>query len=71
MGEEKQRRFVSDLGIREDVSTAALKEKTDKQDERIKSLEDAAETGLKVESVTALPASPDPNTIYLIQGTVG
>lgn len=70
-GEEKQRRFVSDLGIREDVSTAALKEKTDKQDERIKSLEDAAETGLKVESVTALPASPDANTIYLIQGTVG
>lgn len=70
-GEEKQRRFVSDLGIREDVSTASLKEKTDKQDERIKSLEDAAETGLKVESVTALPASPDDNTIYLIQGTVG
>lgn len=70
-GEEKQRRFVSDLGVREDVSTAALKEKTDKQDERIKSLEDAAETGLKVESVTALPASPDANTIYLIQGTVG
>lgn len=70
-GEEKQRRFVSDLGVREDVSTAALKEKTDKQDERIKSLEDAADTGLKVESVTALPASPDPNTIYLIQGTVG
>lgn len=70
-GEEKQRRFVSDLGVREDVSTASLKEKTDKQDERIKSLEDAAETGLKVESVTALPASPDANTIYLIQGTVG
>lgn len=70
-GEEKQRRFVSDLGVREDVSTASLKEKTDKQDERIKSLEDAAENGLKVESVTALPASPDPNTIYLIQGTVG
>lgn len=70
-GEEKQRRFVSDLGVREDVSTASLKEKTDKQDERIKSLEDAADTGLKVESVTALPASPDPNTIYLIQGTVG
>lgn len=70
-GEEKQRRFVSDLGVREDVSTASLKEKTDKQDERIKSLEDAAENGLKVESVTALPASPDANTIYLIQGTVG
>lgn len=70
-GEEKQRRFVSDLGVREDVSTAALKEKTDKQDERIKSLEDAAENGLKVESVTALPALPDANTIYLIQGTVG
>ena len=70
-GEEKQRRFVSDLGVREDVSTAALKEKTDKQDERIKSLEDAAENGLKVESVTALPASPDANTIYLIQGAVG
>lgn len=70
-GEEKQRRFVSDLGVREDVSTASLKEKTDKQDERIKSLEDAAETGLKVESVTALPALPDANTIYLIQGTVG
>lgn len=70
-GEEKQRRFVSDLGVREEVSTSALKEKTDKQDERIKSLEDAAETGLKVESVTALPASPDSNTIYLIQGTVG
>lgn len=28
-------------------------------------------SGLKVESVTALPASPDANTIYLIQGTVG
>ena len=70
-GEEKQRRFVSDLGIREDVSTAALKEKTDKQDERLKSLEDATENGLKVESVTALPALPDANTIYLIQGTVG
>lgn len=70
-GEEKQRRFVSDLGVREDVSTAALKEKTDKQDERIKSLEDAAKNGLKVESVTALPASPDANTIYLIQGAVG
>ena len=70
-GEEKQRRFVSDLGVREDVSTASLKEKTDKQDERIKSLEDAAENGLKVESVTALPALPDANTIYLIQGTVG
>lgn len=70
-GEEKQRRFVSDLGVREDISTASLKEKTDKQDERLKSLEDAAETGLKVESVTALPASPDANTIYLIQGTAG
>lgn len=70
-GEEKQRRFVSDLGVREDVSTAALKEKTDKQDERLKSLEDATENGLKVESVTALPALPDANTIYLIQGTVG
>ena len=70
-GEEKQRRFVSDLGVREDVSTASLKEQADKQDERIKSLEDAADTGLKVESVTALPASPNPNTIYLIQGTVG
>ena len=70
-GEEKQKRFVSDLGVREEVSTASLKEKTDKQDERIKSLEDAAENGLNVESVTALPASPDPNTIYLIQGTVG
>ena len=62
---------MSDLGVREDVSTASLKEKTDKQDERIKSLEDAAENGLKVESVTALPALPDANTIYLIQGTVG
>lgn len=70
-GEEKQRRFVSDLGVREDVSTASLKEQADKQDERIKSLEDAAENGLKVESVTALPALPDANTIYLIQGTVG
>ena len=27
--------------------------------------------GLKVESVTELPASPDANTIYLIQGTAG
>lgn len=67
-GEEKQRRFVSDLGVREDVSNEKLKEKVNQHDSRIKSLE---ETGLKVESVTALPASPDPNTIYLIQGTVG
>ena len=28
-------------------------------------------SGLKVESVTALPTSPDANTIYLIQGTAG
>ena len=69
-GEEKQRRFVSDLGVREDVSTASLKEKTDKQDERIKSLEDAAENGLKFVSVTALLDNPDPNTVYFIQGEV-
>ena len=69
-GEEKQRRFVSDLGVREDVSTSALKEQTDKQEERIKSLEDAAETGLKFVSVTALPDNPDPNTVYFIQGEV-
>ena len=69
-GEEKQRRFVSDLGVREDVSTASLKEQADKQDERIKSLEDAAETGLKFVSVTALPENPDPNTVYFIQGEV-
>lgn len=69
-GEEKQRRFVSDLGVREEVSTSALKEKTDKQDERIKSLEDAAENGMKFVSVTALPDNPDPNTVYFIQGEV-
>lgn len=67
-GEEKQRRFVSDLGVREDVSNEKLKEKVNQHDSRIQTLE---ETGLKVESVTALPTSPDPNTIYLIQGTVG
>lgn len=72
-GEEKQRRFVSDLGVREDVSTSALKEQTDKQEERIKSLEDAAENGLKVESVTELPsdANSHPKTLYIIQGTAG
>ena len=67
-GEEKQRRFVSDLGVREDVSNEKLKEKVNQHDSRIQTLE---ETGLKVESVTALPASPDANTIYLIQGTAG
>ena len=69
-GEEKQRRFVSDLGVREDVSNEKLKEKVNQHDSRIQTLEETAENGLKFVSVTALPDNPDPNTVYFIQGEV-
>lgn len=84
-GEEAQRRFVSDLGIREDVSTAELKEQVDKntddissQGNRINSVEDAiallASAGyVKAQSVPTLPSEAGSNmdTIYLIQGEPG
>ena len=84
-GEEKQRRFVSDLGVREDVSTAELKEQLDKNTEdissqgnRINSVEEAldllASAGyVKAQSVPTLPsdAGDHMDTIYLIKGTVG
>lgn len=74
-GEEKQRRFVSDLGIREDVSTAELKEQVDKntndissQGNRISELETG---GWNFVMVDAKPTSPAPKTIYFVKGTAG
>ena len=74
-GEEKQRRFVSDLGIREDVSTAELKEQVDKntndissQGNRISELETG---GWNFVMVDAVPTSPTPKTIYFVKGTAG
>ena len=74
-GEEKQRRFVSDLGVREDVSTAELKEQVDKntydissQGIRISELETG---GWNFVMVDAKPTSPAPKTIYFVKGTAG
>lgn len=74
-GEEAQRRFVSDLGIREDVSTAELKEQVDKntydissQGNRISELETG---GWNFVMVDAKPTSPAPKTIYFVKGTAG
>ena len=74
-GEEAQRRFVSDLGVREDVSTAELKEQVDKntddissQGNRISELETGGWNFVMVDSV---PTSPTPKTIYFVKGTAG
>lgn len=76
-GEEKQRRFVSDLGIREDVSTAELKEQVDKNTSNISTYGDRI-TALEESSgewnfvmVDAKPTSPAPKTIYFVKGTAG
>ena len=76
-GEEKQRRFVSDLGVREDVSTAEIKEQVDKntsdistQGDRITALEEASGEWNFV-MVDARPTSPAPKTIYFVKGTAG
>ncbi len=74
-GEEKQRRFVSDLGIREDVSTSELKEQVDKntydissQGNRISELETG---GWNFVMVDTIPSSPTPKTVYFVKGTAG
>jgi len=76
-GSENQKTFISDMGFRENVSTAEIKSEVDKtnkevkeQDKRIETLENEK---IEVLSVAALPpdAGDHPNTIYLIQGTVG
>lgn len=74
-GEEAQRRFVSDLGVREDVSTAELKEQVDKNTEdigthgeRITELENG---GWNFVMVDALPTSKAPKTIYFVKGSAG
>ena len=76
-GEEKQRRFVSDLGVREDVSTSELKEQVDKNTsnistygDRITALEEAS-GGWNFVMVDAKPTSPAPKTIYFVKGTAG
>lgn len=74
-GEEKQRRFVSDLGIREDVSTAELKEQVDKNTDDISSqgnrISELETGGWNFVMVDARPTSPAPKTIYFVKGTAG
>lgn len=74
-GEEKQRRFVSDLGIREDVSTAELKEQVDKNTDDISSqgnrISELETGGWNFVMVDAKPTSPAPKTIYFVKGTAG
>lgn len=76
-GEEAQRRFVSDLGVREDVSTAEIKEQVDKntsdistQGDRITALEEASGEWNFV-MVDSVPTNPTPKTIYFVKGTAG
>lgn len=74
-GEEKQRRFVSDLGIREDVSTAELKEQVDKNTDDISSqgnrISELETGGWNFVMVDAKPTSPASKTIYFVKGTAG
>lgn len=74
---EKKKKRVSDLGIRVslDAKTEQLekevkevKEQSSGYDGRISELEN---NSLKCKSVASLPTQTEPNTIYLIQGTVG
>lgn len=76
-GEEAQRRFVSDLGVREDVSTSELKEQVDKNTSNISTYGDRI-TALEETSgewnfvmVDTRPTSPTPKTIYFVKGTAG
>lgn len=76
-GEEAQRRFVSDLGVREDVSTAELKEQVDKNTSNISTYGDRI-TALEETSgewnfvmVDTIPSSPTPKTVYFVKGTAG
>ena len=74
-GEEKQRRFVSDLGVREDVSTAEIKEQVDKNTEDISS--QGSRIGLLENNnfnhvlVDDKPSTGTPMTIYYVKGTKG
>lgn len=74
-GEEKQRRFVSDLGVREDVSTAELREQVDKNTEDISSqgsrISELETGGWNFVMVDTVPTSPTPKTIYFVKGTAG
>lgn len=74
-GEEAQRRFVSDLGVREDVSTAEIKEQVDKNTEDINS--QGNRIGLLENNnfnhvlVDDKPSTGTPMTIYYVKGTKG
>lgn len=75
---ERIKKIVTDLGVTEEVDQEQVKKNTE---DIQKNSSDISELGgrvdsievnsLKVESVTTLPAEPDPNTIYLIQGSAG
>lgn len=82
-GEEYQTEFITDLQTQ--IDTIKKKQSVSKQEvedyindytysqETINEMFenfDPGNVGINVESVIALPANPDPNTIYLIQGTV-
>lgn len=82
-GEEYQTEFVTDLQTQIDEIKVNVKEEVQKgiEDYDFTSefedytydktyLDEQFGEQLKVMSVAALPANPDPNTIYLIQGTV-
>ena len=74
-GEEKQRRFVSDLGIREDVSTAEIKEQVDKNTEDISSqgnrIDLLENNNFNHVLVDDKPSTGTPMTIYYVKGTKG
>lgn len=67
-GEEYQSEFLTDVGVSLDTIKQEVKEEVT---EEVKDYVDKNYgSGLKVESVSKLPESPDSNTIYLIQGIV-
>lgn len=74
-GEEKQRRFVSDLGIREEVSTAEIKEQVDKNTEDISSqgnrIDLLENNNFNHVLVDYKPSTGTPMTIYYVKGTKG
>lgn len=76
-GEEYQSEFITDLQTQIDILKRDKKSDIKQQIEdytydksTIDSMFAGAGGGLNVESVSALPSSPDENTIYLIQGIV-
>lgn len=77
-----QKKYISDMNVREAESVEELSDKIDATDTKVSEIDTTVsgygddirtlqENYWDVQSVVELPENPDPRTIYLIQGSVG